>query len=88
VAESVTCTVKLKGPALVGVPLIVPVLLLMLRPLGKVPLLTVKVSGGVSPVTLMGAVYEAPTVGLLRLVVVKVMAGTSRASRDSTLSTA
>jgi hypothetical protein len=47
--ESVTCTVKLEGPALVGVPLIVPPLL-KLRPAGNAPEVTVHEYGVVPPV--------------------------------------
>ena len=46
--ESVTCTVKLDWPALVGVPLMVPPLL-KLRPAGNAPAETVHEYGAVPP---------------------------------------
>jgi len=50
-ALSFTVTLNEKVPAVVGVPLIVPLLALKLRPAGSVPLLTVQLLyGGVPPV--------------------------------------
>ena len=39
------CTVKLNEPAVVGVPLITPVVLLSVRPVGSVPLAMLQVIG-------------------------------------------
>jgi hypothetical protein len=61
--ESVTCTVKLDWAALVGVPLIVP-LLVKLRPAGNVPDAIVHEYGLVPPVALSVVEYEVPTVPL------------------------
>jgi hypothetical protein len=59
--ESVTCTVKLDWPALVGVPLIVPPLL-KLRPAGKVPDAIVHEYGVLPPVAVIVLEYTVPTV--------------------------
>lgn len=59
--ESVTCTVKLDGPALVGVPLIVPPLL-KLRPAGNAPEVTVQEYGVVPPVAARVNEYAVPTI--------------------------
>jgi hypothetical protein len=61
--ESVTCTVKLDWPALVGVPLIVPALL-KLRPAGNAPDTTVHEYGVVPPVAANVAEYAVPTIPL------------------------
>jgi hypothetical protein len=60
---SVTCTVKLLLPIVVGVPVIAPVLLFKLKPGGKLPEVMLHVKGGV-PVprtTPRVALYGAPT---------------------------
>ena len=44
-SESVTCTVKLLTPGVVGVPLITPVLALSESPAGRVPVATVQLKG-------------------------------------------
>jgi hypothetical protein len=44
---SVTCTVKLLLPIVVGVPVIAPVLLFKLKPGGKLPEVMLHVKGGV-----------------------------------------
>jgi hypothetical protein len=48
---SVTWTVKLAGPAAVGVPLITPFVGDKVRPAGKTPVVTDQLYGGVPPVT-------------------------------------
>jgi hypothetical protein len=50
VVESVAVTVKLLVPAVVGVPLIVPVVGLSVRPTGSVPVVTAQLTGFVPPV--------------------------------------
>ena len=42
-SESLTCTVKLAVPAVIGVPEITPLLALRVKPLGKLPLMTLQV---------------------------------------------
>jgi hypothetical protein len=59
--ESVTCTVKLDWPELVGVPLIVPPTL-KLRPAGNVPEATVHAYGVVPPEAVSVVEYAVPTV--------------------------
>jgi len=59
--ESVTCTVKLDEPALVGVPLIVPPTL-KLRPAGNAPEVTVHEYGVVPPVAARVNEYAVPTI--------------------------
>ncbi len=58
---SVTRTVKLTGPAAVGVPLSTPVLV-MVSQSGRVVPLSAKVSGAVPPATASVCVYGRPTV--------------------------
>ena len=41
-AESLTCTVKLAVPAVIGVPEITPLLVFRANPLGKLPLMTLQ----------------------------------------------
>jgi hypothetical protein len=50
VVESVAVTVKLLVPAVVGVPLIVPVVGPSTRPAGSVPVVTAQLTGFVPPV--------------------------------------
>jgi hypothetical protein len=61
--ESVTCTVKLDWPVLVGVPLMVPPLL-KLRPAGNAPDVTVHEYGVVPPEAVSVVEYGVPTVPL------------------------
>jgi hypothetical protein len=49
VAESVTVTVKLEVPAVVGVPEMTPVAGAKVRPVGRVPTVTDQVKGAVPP---------------------------------------
>jgi hypothetical protein len=51
---SVTLMVKLKLPAVVGVPLICPVAEFSARPVGKAPAVTVEINGDVPPLTTTG----------------------------------
>ncbi len=51
--ESVTVTVKENGPAVVGVPLITPVVVFRVRPAGSDPEANAKVYGPVPPVTVI-----------------------------------
>lgn len=60
--ESVTSAVKLKEPDCVGVPEIVPELLLNVNPAGSEPLLTLHEYGVVPPVACKLAEYVTPTV--------------------------
>ena len=55
-----TLTVKLDGPAAIGVPEIVPPV--RLSPAGSEPLATDQVYGGVPPVAFSGCEYATPTV--------------------------
>src|ERR1022692_2785265 len=59
---SVTWMVKLKLPAVVGVPLICPVAEFSATPAGRVPAGTLKVKGNVPPVITRVCEYLAPTV--------------------------
>jgi hypothetical protein len=59
---SVTWMVKLKLPAVVGVPLICPVAEFRATPAGRVPAVTLKVKGNVPPVITRVCEYLAPTV--------------------------
>jgi hypothetical protein len=61
--ESVTCTVKLDCPALVGVPLMIP-FLLKIRPAGNDPDRTVHEYGSVPPEAVSVVEYAVPTVPL------------------------
>jgi hypothetical protein len=61
--ESVTWTVKLDWPALLGIPLIVPSLL-RLRPAGNVPDTSVHEYGVVPPEAVSIVEYAVPTVAL------------------------
>ena len=47
--ESVTCTVKLEVPDVVGVPVIAPVLALRLSPAGRLPVVRLQVYGAMPP---------------------------------------
>lgn len=67
--ESVTCTVKLKLPWLLGLPVIIP-FEERLRPGGREPAEIVHEYGDVPPEAAMGALYEVPTVALGREAVV------------------
>jgi hypothetical protein len=49
VSLSVTLAVKLYGPAVVGVPVIAPVLVFRLRPVGRLPALMLQVYGPTPP---------------------------------------
>jgi hypothetical protein len=49
VAESVTVTVKVDVPDVVGTPLICPVAAFRVRPVGKAPTVTLQVYGVVPP---------------------------------------
>jgi len=62
--ESVTFTVKLEVPAVVGVPVIAPVLALRLNPAGKAPLVILHVNGETPPLSCSAALYAVPTVPL------------------------
>jgi len=57
-------TVKLLVAAVVGVPLITPVLLFMLKPAGNVPTLMLHVNGALPPLAARPLLYAAPTVAL------------------------
>ena len=48
-----TLTVKEKGPAVVGVPVIAPVAVFSVRPAGSAPEAIAKVYGAVPPVTVI-----------------------------------
>ncbi len=52
-AASVAVTVKAKVPPVVGVPVMAPVPVFRLRPAGRAPDVTAKVTGAVPPVTAM-----------------------------------
>jgi hypothetical protein len=60
--ESVTFTVNENGPAVVGVPVIAPVLAFRVRPAGRLPEAIANVSGAVPPVTTIDELYGLPTV--------------------------
>jgi hypothetical protein len=51
--ESVTLTVKENGPAVVGVPVIAPVVVFSVRPPGSEPEAIANVYGAVPPVTVI-----------------------------------
>lgn len=68
--ESVTFTVKLDTPAVVGVPVIAPVLLLRLKPAGKLPEVVEYVRAPAPPVTAMLWLYAVPTTPAGSVVVV------------------
>jgi len=51
--ESVTLTVKENGPALVGVPVMAPVVVFSVRPAGSEPEAIANVYGAVPPVTVI-----------------------------------
>ena len=68
-SESVTFTVTVELPAVVGVPLTVQPL--MLRPSGSVPAVMVQLYGEVPPLTPMIALYGTPTVPEGRVEVVR-----------------
>src|ERR1700676_200549 len=57
VPESAACTVKLKGPAAVGEPVIAPVLALSVRPVGSAPPVTDQVTGFTPPLETSVALY-------------------------------
>jgi hypothetical protein len=82
--ESVTCTVKLDWPLLVGVPLIVP-LLPRLRPGGSDPDVTVHEYGVVPPEAIRVDEYGAPTVplGSAAVVITTPPRGLTAMERDS-----
>ena len=63
-ALSATCTVKLAAPAVVGVPLIVPVVELSARPAGRAPPVTDQLYGLVPPVAVSVCEYGVLTVPL------------------------
>jgi len=54
--------VKLLVAAVVGVPLITPVLLFMLKPAGNVPTLMLHVNGALPPLAVKPLLYAAPIV--------------------------
>ena len=60
---SVAVIVKLNVAALVGVPVMAPVVALRARPAGKLPAVTANVDAPVPPVTVIDWLYAAPTVG-------------------------
>jgi hypothetical protein len=60
--ESVTLTVNENGPAVVGVPVIAPVVGFNVRPGGRAPVATENVYGPVPPVTVIWPLYAVPTV--------------------------
>jgi hypothetical protein len=70
VPASVTRTVKLAVPAVVGVPEMIPVLAARLKPAGKVPVVIDHVNGVVPPLTPNVWLYPAPTVAPGKVVVV------------------
>ena len=59
-AASVTCAVKLKVPALVGDPVIVPLVALNVRPAGSEPAVIDQWYGGVPPTAFKLAEYAVP----------------------------
>ena len=60
--ESVTFTVKLNGPAVVGVPLMMPVAPSRDNPFGSDPLANTNVYGAVPPCGTIAELYGVPTV--------------------------
>jgi hypothetical protein len=60
--ESITLTVKLNVPAVVGVPEITPVDAAKLNPAGSIPALTLQLYGVVPPLACNVVVYAVPTV--------------------------
>ncbi len=70
--ESLTCSVTVALPAVVGVPLTVQPL--RTRPPGSVPVME-QVYGEVPPLIPIGAVYGTPTVPFGRVVVVRISGG-------------
>ena len=73
IPESVTWALKVKVPAVVGVPEMAPVLLLRVRPGGKEPLAIDQLYGRVPPLALRTRVYGILTlpVGSDAVVIVK-----------------
>ncbi len=59
-AASLTRTVKLNVPTVVGVPLMVPVLVFKLSPVGSDPIVIVQLRGAVPPVASNVVEYEVP----------------------------
>jgi len=62
--------VILKVPALVGFPVIAPVLAFKLSPAGSVPPVMLHVNGGTPPASCRVALYAVPTIPFAREVVV------------------
>jgi len=62
--------VILKVPAVVGFPVIAPVLAFKLSPAGSVPLVMLHVNGGTPPASCKITLYAVPTVPFAREVVV------------------
>lgn len=60
--ESDTCTVKLDVPAVVGVPVIAPLVAFKLKPAGKVPVVIFQLYGAIPPVAVNVALYITPAV--------------------------
>lgn len=60
-AESVTFAVKLKVPATVGIPVMIPKLGISFKPGGRFPEAIEKVYGGLPPVTSNADAYKMPT---------------------------
>jgi hypothetical protein len=73
--ESVTVTAKENGPAVVGVPVIAPVVAFSVRPGGSAPELTVNVYGARPPVTVIAELYGVPTVPVMVAAHCAVMVG-------------
>jgi hypothetical protein len=59
---SVTWTVTAEEPAAVGVPEITPVVASIVKPVGKVPVLSVKLNGSAPLLTTRAKLYGVPTV--------------------------
>jgi len=57
---SLTRTVKLNVPPVVGIPLMVPVLAFKLSPLGSDPVVIAQLSGGMPPVAINDVEYKLP----------------------------
>ena len=60
-----TLTLKEKGPAVVGVPVIAPVVVSSVRPAGRAPEAIANVYGAVPPVTVIAELYGTPTVPVM-----------------------
>jgi hypothetical protein len=67
---SVNCTVKLKVPPAVGMPVIAPVLALIVIPGGSPPAAMDQAYGLIPPVAASALLVDVPTVALVKLLVV------------------